>query len=99
MRDERYYQRLNEIREKYGYLNGFGPNPEEDNKPTPLGRTAQTTHNAGNSNHYQTPLRSAQNQLNYAQLESKRGKDNKSTPPVNYANLTSGNATAERIYR
>lgn len=27
MRDERYYQRLNEIREKYGYLNGFGPGP------------------------------------------------------------------------
>lgn len=28
MRDERYYQRLNQIREKYGYLNDI--DPEQD---------------------------------------------------------------------
>jgi hypothetical protein len=31
MRDERYYQRLHQIREKYGYLNELnGMNPEQE---------------------------------------------------------------------
>jgi hypothetical protein len=100
MRDERYYQRLNQIREKYGYINDINPEQEirkiaekRDHFPGPLHQPPILNHYLDG---YQLPAKQQQNQTTTnVFLEARRAKENNSTPPQAYQREVAN----ERTYR